>query len=138
MATDIWVHAEYRKGKSKQYHHIAEFDCDRIYGIFALLAGVRLNIPPLFELKGLPGDISRITLEAYRDGKSDFHHMSWLSTSELEYCINVGKDILKKECEKDGEPYNEHCFDSYIEVLDYLKEYENIGEPARIVFWFDN
>lgn len=64
--------------------------------------------------------------------------MSWLSTSELEYFINIGQDILKKECEKAGEDYNEHCFDSYIEVLGYLQEHENVGEPARIVFWFDN
>ena len=141
MGCDIHIFAECkrgRKGKRKHWRFFDELKGERIYGIFSVLAGVRLDIPSLFPPRGLPGDITQEVYKRYIDGKPDWHHPSWLTTEEFEQVLSYGQEILPKECEKDGEEYSGYCFDSYLYILDILKEYESVGEPSRIIFWFDN
>ena len=135
MGTDIWIHIEYKCRKTKNYKHAREFDGDRLYGLFGILAGARSEIEPIYPPRGLPDDVTRLTYKKYQDGEGDFHTASWLTASELRECLDSVDEIIKQE-KKDA--YNKDWLKGYEKIYRYLKYYDDIGEPSRMVFWFDN
>ncbi len=135
MGTDIWIHIEYRSRKTKNYKYAREFYGDRLYGVFGILAGERSEIEPIYPPRGLPNDITRLTYKKYKDDEPDFHTASWLTSSELRECLDAVDEIIKNE-KRDN--YNKDWLKCYEKIYRYMKYYDDVGEPSRMVFWFDN
>ncbi len=139
MGTDIHIHVEYqscRKGKKPQWIHSREkFTGDRIYAVFSVLAGVYDYIKPLYPPRGLPDDITLITYKDYKDWLGDAHTESWLTTKEFSECIVTFEKICR---ENNPDEYVDRILKNYHHILKYMKDSDDEGEPARIIFWFDN
>ncbi len=160
MGTDIHIHIEYlRRKKSKKPHWIhpgEEFDADRRYSVFGILAGLRSDIKPLYPPRGLPGDITMETYRHYKDYGGEAHIASWLTTQEFGECLDVVERIVEErskqpktdlQCnielvEKLLRNYHDDNDDDWLKsyrlLYKYMKDSDDDGEPARIIFWFDN
>ena len=134
MATDIWIHVEYKNRKTGKWTYAYEADGDRNYMLFGVLAGTRGDCLPLYEPRGLPSDISNKTKKEYEDWGLDAHTPSWLATEELMECLNTtinrAEDCYRDEMKKWLKPY--------YEIYEKMNGIEKKGEQCRIVFWFDN
>lgn len=138
MATDIWIHIEY-KSKTGNWVELCEPYEDRIYGLFGALAGARTDIEPIYPPRGLPQDISFDTLDKYEEGKEDYHTESWLTFSELKQCMDYAKiEINKRRVESGYEELPQSFLYGYNAIYNYMKAFEDVGFETRIVFWFDN
>jgi len=138
MGTDIHIHIEYqrrKKGKKPRWMHSGEeFSTERLYGVFGILAGLRSDIKPLYPPRGLPGDITMETYRHYKDYEGEAHTASWLTTDEFGECLDTVGTIVREQ-----EPdVSNDWLKSYRFIHKYMKESDNEGEPARIIFWFDN
>lgn len=137
MGTDIRFHVEYHERKKKRYKHAnMDIALERPYLLFDLLGGGRGGRNPLYYPRGLPGDVTDETYKEYKDGEDEFHHASWLDTQEYRECLDMYYEII-------GEAGNEDpLFEDFKKKLEliyrYMKDSDDEGEPARIVFWFDN
>ena len=134
MGTDIHIHMEYRSRKKKQYQYGGRMQGERLYGVFEVFAGVRLGSKQLIKPRGLPGDVTKVVLQAYHEWKPDCHHASWLTTEELRDCL----DEAQKRLLAAKETTDEEWLRPYERIYEYMIDYERAGEPCRIVFWFDN
>lgn len=134
MGTDIHIHMEYRGRKKKQYRYGGQMYGERLYGVFEVFGGVRLRGKPLIRPRGLPGDVTNVVLQSYKDWKPACHHASWLTTAELKDCLDEAQKrlIAVKESADNG------WLRPYERIYEYMMDYEKVGEPCRIVFWFDN
>ena len=134
MATDIWIHVEYKSRQTGKWTYAYEADGDRNYKLFDVLAGTRGDCRPLYNPRGLPIDISDKAKKEYEDCGADAHTPSWLTTQELKECLNTAikrtKDICRDEMKKWLKPY--------YGIYEKMKEKETRGEPCRMIFWFDN
>lgn len=137
MGTDIWVHVEYRDRRKKRYKHTSvDIGPYRPYLLFDILGGGRGNRNPLYYPRGLPGDVTNETYTEYKDGGPElFHHASWLETQEYRECLDTYYEIV-------GESDEGSAFEDMKKNLEliyrYMKDSDDEGEPARLVFWFDN
>ena len=129
MGKDIYIHVEYRSRKDKKIRHGGEFDGVRVSDFFSVLAGnIYRDAPPLYPRRGLPGDVTKGVLQQYY--KYDHFAPGYVSTSELKECI----DETKRRCNySDEDDYMQY----YDQIYEYMQEYEDRGEEARMVFWFD-
>lgn len=138
MGTDIHIHVEYlrrKKGKKPYWMHSGEEFCaDRLYGVFGILAGLRSDINPLYPPRGLPGDITMETYRHYKDYDGEAHTASWLTTEEFGDCLDA-VDVVVREQEPEA---SDDWLKNYRLIHKYMKDSDDEGEPARIVFWFDN
>ena len=134
MATNIWIHIEYKSRKNKKYKYAGEFDGERLYGVFGILAGTRSEIKPLFTPRGLPDDVSDEIFNAYKNRFPDCHTPSYLYTAELRKCL----DTVDKLIHEYDKTYNPQWLKSYEFICEYMQTSDKEGEPARMVFWFDN
>ncbi len=138
MATDIHIHVEYlRRKKGKKPCWIdsgEEFDRERLYGVFGIMAGVRSDIMPLYPPRGLPDDITRETYKHYKDYEEDAHTESWLTTDEFSECLDAVDAIVRVR----NPEVSDDWLKSYRFIHKYMKDSDDEGEPARIIFWFDN
>lgn len=132
MAIDIHIHIEYKKRKKNKYSYGGYFKGDRIYGVFSVLAGIIDYQPPLYPLRGLPGDITKETLRDYQIGKCDWHDVGWLTPDELGDCLKEADRRYSDEDEDDA------WLRPYWILYEYMMEHENYGEQTRMIFWFDN
>jgi len=134
MATDIWIHVEYKSRKSGEWTYAYEADGDRIYSLFSVLAGTRGECLPLYDPRGLPSDISNKTKKEYEDWGADAHTPSWLTSKELKECLRITlkrtEDCYRGEMKKWLAPY--------YEIYEKMNVIESQGEPCRMIFWFDN
>ena len=134
MATDLWIHVEYKSRKTGRWTYAYEADGDRNYNLFSVLAGTRGECLPLYDPRGLPDDISDKAKKKYEDWGTDAHTPSWLTTQELEECLSTTikrtEDSYRSEMKKWLKPY--------YEIYEKMNTIELQGEPCRIVFWFDN
>ena len=131
MGTDIHIHIEYKSRKKKGYRYGGKFLGERLYGVFEILAGVRSELPPLYPLRGLPGEVTKETLSNYHIDKCDSHHIGWLTTDEFGDCLEEAAIRYFNEAPNDWlRPYER--------IYEYMKEHEGYGERCRIIFWFDN
>ncbi len=111
----------------------------RYYPMFYAMAGIR-RVPcfeQLFKPRELPGDITQLTYDRYIENKCEYHTRSWLTTEELKECIDSVKDISIRIYHDDLQTVDDYL-GVYCRLYQYMKELEDRGEPARIVFWFDN
>lgn len=59
------------------------WDTGRDYLLFGRLAGVRRDVLPIAEPRGIPADISKSVAKQWKDGMGDWHTPSYLSAQEL-------------------------------------------------------
>ena len=134
MATDIWIHVEYKSRKTGKWTYAYEVDGDRNYNLFSILAGTRGECLPLYDPRGLPSDISDKAKKEYEDWGADAHTPSWLTTQEFKECISTtikrSEDSYRDEMKKWLEPY--------YGIYEKMYTIESQGEPCRMIFWFDN
>lgn len=69
--------------RHKEYFDKPEWNTGRDYMLFARLAGVRRNVKPIAEPKGVPSDMSKSTAKDWKQGQGDWHTASYLSAKEL-------------------------------------------------------
>ena len=61
-------------------------------------------------------------------------NVSWLTTQEFGKCLDAVDRIVKKEF-----PYvDDDWLKNYLYVYNCMKESEDEGDQARIIFWFYN
>ncbi len=136
MAIDIHLHVEYRrrkKGRKSHWVHSENvFINDRLYSVFSIL-GRGGSIKPLFPLRGLPGDLTLETYNNYKQWGGEAFDVSWLTTQEFGQCLDAVDSIVKEECSC----VEDDWLKNYTYIYRCMKESEDEGEPARIIFWFD-
>jgi hypothetical protein len=139
MGCDIHPHIEVKiKG---YWHHYSAPPMKRWYAVFERICGVRGDVrnaiaPP----RGLPLDMSEITLLCYHHDQAGAHSETWLSGKEFD-------DLIKwVERNPDGTPHKnaDRCFYQHRQI-GYLfgccfgrDNRENGIEDVRFVCWFDN
>jgi hypothetical protein len=94
----------------------------RSYDLFGILAGVRSDINPLVDPRGLPKNCSNIVLSEYYDKKDsyNYHTPTWYNIKELiEFSNNLKCDIVEDEFDSKHE---------YKEYVDYWTDsvYNNL------------
>lgn len=77
------------------------------------------------EVRGYLGCGAKF-VSAKRISNPDWHHASWLTVDEFEYCINKHRELC------DWEHVN------YQATLSAMKEFKKADKDCRLVFWFDN
>ncbi len=82
MGCDMHAFVERLDVESSIYYPIARLQVDRDYEFFGAVAGVREEVPALFEPRGIPADVSISTRLQY-ESESDAHTPSWLTADEL-------------------------------------------------------
>ncbi len=135
MATYIWIHLEYKDSKTKKYQYVGEFCGDKIYGVFGILAGARSSIEPIYPPRGLPEDVCRDIKFEYDTFEEDAHTPSYLYSHELRECLDA-VDKIFRQCYK--EEYSPEGLKNYEYIYKCMRVFDDAGEPARMVFWFDN
>ena len=105
---------------------------------FDLVAGLSGNLSPIVPLKGLPDDMSGLTMECYLLDAKDYmrlHHQGWLSSEELHV---LQKRLIKLRSktspwETDLEEAYFHCY-----IRGNAVSSHKGFDDSRLVFWFDN
>ena len=131
MGTDIHMYMEYRSRKKKRYVYGGKFDVERLYGVFEVMTNISRDTKPLYEARGLPGDITPQVLKKYKGFGGDAHHASWLTSSEFKECLDKADSLYSNDAPEDW-------LKSYKLAYSYLYDSDMEGEPSRVVFWFDN
>lgn len=166
MGCDIHMYIEHKHNDSDYWQSWGgRINPGRSYWMFGLIAGVRREPKNRLSPKGLPENLGyaskndnrlyisedgngegEVTLEkalkwvnngcviTYNNGKPtwvshpDWHSHTWLTSKELEFCL----DEFYKEVTEEGK------FVEYEAVLVALKKFEECGEQARVIVWFNN
>lgn len=164
MGCDIHAYIEHKPKNRESWQSFGgRINPGRIYGMFAKLADVRntFGIKPISEPRGIPDGISSGAFEDYtmyitetegenyvtteraaawvKDGSSkylrndhfvsnpDWHSESWCNADELEQAIT---DVWRSG-------FN-GCEVEWKVLVATMRSFEQQGEDARLVFWFDN
>ncbi len=163
MGCDIHAFIEYRRSADRWWPFGSEFRLGRDYDLFGCLAGVRSGKHnPVASGRGVPSDVayaadsenklwisdsleegcttkenadhwisSGNSTPIMRDGKMvavthpDWHSHSWCTMDELTTVLET------VSAEHAPSP-------DYYAVLAAMKQLEEMGHEARLVFWFDN
>lgn len=140
MGTDIHLHIEVKL--DGQWHHYAKPSVTRFPALFAKMAGVNNHnwkFGPIVEPRGLPLDVTRVTLVDSRHYKGDGHHHSWLTLDEIREVEQFLRDGHMSEVEI-YDVWGTFLFGNSItsfglyEVGAFPKELQDV----RFVFFFDN
>ncbi len=100
---------------------------DRHYRLFGILAGVRSDMKPISEPRGLPEDMDNETEIFFKDEDNDIHSASWLTLAELQaYPWD------------DANPYPGETWEQVRNWLTRLAGLDPDPNNVRIVFGFDN
>jgi hypothetical protein len=109
----------------------------RDYYLFGYMAGVRKSELQLFDVKGLPDDMSIVTQKLYQNWEDDAHSMSWLCLDEIkrlqQHLTNVNHF---DDCFGWNRVFGWFFGNDYYDY-DFSNSKEGI-EDVRFVFWFDN
>jgi hypothetical protein len=132
MGCDIFLHIEVKI--DSVWHHYGKLDTQRNYDLFAKMAGERwigdFEVIPISEPKGLPDDVSKVTLAEYTEEKNDYYDVSWLSFEEIKtlyhWCLETEIEFPFSEVEP-----------LYIDEDDFTIE-SSPYDDLRFVFWFSN
>ena len=128
MGMDVHMCMEYCSRKTGRYIFYREFNPNRCYGLFGVLAEVFDDKTPLYMSRGFPTDASVDVFRLYQGWGG--HHASWLNAEEFAYCLDFAKELYPDAADD--------WLKEYEFILRSLMDSDNDGEPARIVFWFDN
>ena len=162
MGCDIHAYVEYMHERANEWWFLAEFNLDRCYLMFGLMAeGVRRDFAEAIEAKGLPKKSSyqvdgKNTLYITDDGAGDGEcslsdalkwkgeieyqdgkpvktvHPDWHSHSWL--TVGEFQNALLIANRK-SERFNPADYNA---ALASMQAVEKTGLKARLVFWFDN
>ena len=96
------------------------------------------------------------TYRHYKDYGGEAHTASWLTTQEFGECLDIVERIVEERSkqpktdlqrniemvEKLLRNYHDDNDDDWLKsyrlLYKYMKDSDDDGEPARIIFWFDN
>jgi len=144
MGCDIHLHVELLiDGKWVHYNHL---DTDRNYYLFSKMADVRSDqqwtkkIVPISKPKGLPDNLSDVTLLDLIRWESDAHSQSWLSSHEV---AELYRWMSETETNNGYPKWFRQSF-GYLFSGGYEDFHKNTEETPegiedfRFVFWFDN
>ncbi len=145
MGCDIHVHSEVKiMGRWLHYNHP---DVSRCYDLFSRMAGVRRDggsPEPIAEPRGLPLDVSVVTLFESDVMGEDGHSHSFLVASEIVLLHDWMETNMKPKYgsafdEEFGWLFGNSHYDFVtIGQRDFERERELGLEDVRFVFWFDN
>lgn len=169
MGCDIHAFVEYkRRADSENWRSFGkEFRLDRNYLMFGLLAGVRVDVTPVAEARGIPSDIGYSVREEYTRyvvKDEDYHdEPNHIDRTRAEKWVADGSSTwFDKDhhwiTDPDGHTHSwvttkeyEKCLSKYASedtggwstadykaILAVLQLFESEGFEARLVFWFDN
>lgn len=151
MGCDIHAHVELRyHGK---WEHYAIPHIDRWYDLFGIMAGVRGEVAPIVEPKGVPDDMSVITRLDWEWWDGDVHTASWFNEDEIDKLkewLKAQKVIADTKEEKYA--WNQFYLESGVLNGTYMfgngltsfRKYHDTdyipkgADAVRLVFWFDN
>lgn len=136
MGCDIHLHIEVKI--DGEWEHYGAPRCDRRYGFFGKMAGVRDSVQsPIVEPRGLPYDVSAITELSFRYWGSVGHTHSWLNSREVSI---LGAWAL--ETHPDEFCPLEKWLGCFLFGNGFDPNYESHWpdgvEDFRFVFWFDS
>lgn len=129
MSTNIRIHLEYKKRGDKGYRYGGKYTGEWPYGIILILYGYG-HRKPLFPLRGLPGDITRIALDDYLVHKTYIHNPTWITTSEFLECKEMAYRLFRED-------YQQELLKNYDLLYSYMNDHEKVGEPCRLIIWID-
>ena len=129
MSTNIRIHLEYKKKGEKGYRYGGKYTGEWPFGIICLLCGYG-HRKPLFPLRGLPGDITKMVLDDYLLNKTYIHNPTWITTSELQECKEIAYRLFRED-------YQQKLLKNYDLLYSYMNDHEKVGEPCRLIFWID-
>ncbi len=139
MATSIHAFGEVKVG-GRWYLH-SKFKIDQSYSLFNKIAGINSDDYEediLLPLKGIPKDVSLVTLRYYESYNEDAHSATWFNQSEI-------KQLIKWMIHKGRYSYSDieqtfgYVFGQYWSSATDEKEYiPKDLQDVRFVFWFDN
>ena len=132
MGRGLHLHIEHRHPDETEWHHLCQILPGPINILLDLMVGMRPGAP-ITKHRGLPGDVSRTTLEAFTIGPDSdptayqnpqFYTPNWLTPDEFARAI---------------EQANPHPYDGveYLAALATLRQLQASGHQSRIVSWFD-
>lgn len=137
MGASIHMHIEVKKNGRWLHYSAPAINRDRTF--FGMVAGLDTGIKPVVQPKGLPDDLSKVTLACLEQDKESYkvHHATWLDADEL---FDL-QDALKAYHEPLG-----HGPLQYDLEYAYFNTYINgnsVARPqgwddVRLVAWFDN
>ncbi|MGN6438508.1 MAG: hypothetical protein ACTHMM_18335 [Agriterribacter sp.] len=93
MGCDIHLFVEYKRpGSERWVNYGKEFRLDRIYGLFARLAGVRSHksITPVAAGRGVPEDAAMETIEGYTYFISDEKGYGYITQEKADEWVSKG------------------------------------------------
>jgi hypothetical protein len=130
MGCDIHVCLEYKDvGNGWNICLATIMHLPRWYALFGAMGNHhRSNVQPVFTPRGLPADMDYWTKVAAEEEGIDGHTHSWLSTEEL-------AEALGRACDGGNEDYKSPDSEC---LLAAMRKLDELGHPARIVYWFDN
>lgn len=134
MGCDIHVHAEIKIDEI--WHHYSSPDVERNYELFEKMAGVRGDLEnAIIKPRGVPRDITFLTLLDFERWDYDMHSASWFGVEEIkeleEWFESTRYEIPQR--------WLEHHFGYLFGNAWRPKKYPTFEiEDVRFVFWFDN
>lgn len=141
MGCDIHLHIEVKLDGA--WHHYAAPNVSRWYGLFEKLAGVRGDIKnAISEPKGLPDDVTLVTLRDADHWKLAAHNHSWVGVDEI---VKLEQWLREQPADRSALEYDlEHSIlhtylggSSFTAWKIYGDNYLGV-EDVRFVFWFDS
>lgn len=137
MGCDVHLFTEIKIGGKWCTHSVC--NVLRNYDLFGKMAGVRSNVPPIAESKGLPEDVGELTKLYANYWEGDAHTHSWLSGAEI---VELEEWVLHN---LDAGHFPESKLNwgylfgnSWGGFVKYPDERPDGVEDVRFVFWFDN
>ena len=83
---------------------------------------------PLFPLRGLPGDVTKIVLDDYLLHKTYIHNPTWIITGEFLECKEMAYRLFREE-------YQLEWLKPYDLLYSFMNDHEKAGELCRLIFW---
>ena len=127
MSINIRIYLEYKKKGEKGYKYGGEYTGEWPFGIINILFGYG-HRKPLFPLRSLPGDITRIVLDDYLLYKTYIRNPTWITTSELMECKEMAYRLFREE-------YQQDMLKNYDLLYSFMNDHEMVGEPCRLICW---
>ena len=129
MSTNIRIHLEYKKRGEKGYRYGGKYTGEWPFGIIRLLCGYG-HRKPMFPLRGLPGDVTKIVLDDYLLHKTYIHNPTWIITGEFLECKEMAYRLFR-------EKYQLEWLKPYDLLYSFMNDHEKAGELCRLIFWVD-
>ena len=120
---------EYKKKNEKGFWYGGKYTGEWPFGIIRILYGYG-HRKPLFPLRGLPGDVTRIVLDDYLLNKTYIHNPTWITANEFLECKEMAYRLFRED-------YQQEMLKNYDLLYSYLNDHEKGSEPCRLIIWID-